>query len=62
MGLHHGYTYICKKTLLSRGDKYVREIVKLLPEKPDPVLLANIFARICSLGRIHKDSASTASA
>jgi len=41
---------------ICRGDKYVREIVKLLPEKPDPVLLSDIFARICSLGRIHKNS------
>lgn len=40
---------------ICRGDKYVREIVKLLPEKPDPVLLSDIFARICSLGRIHKN-------
>ena len=30
-------------------------IIKLLPEKPEGVLLADIFARICSLGRIHKD-------
>ena len=44
-----------------RGDKYVREIIKLLPEKPEPVLLADIFARICSLGRVHKAPASTAS-
>ena len=47
---------------ICRGDKYVREIIKLLPEKPEPVLLADIFARICSLGRIHKDPKPTASA
>lgn len=46
---------------ICRGDKYVREIIKLLPEKPEPVLLADIFARICSLGRIHKDLQLTAS-
>ena len=46
---------------ICRGDKYVREIVKLLPEKPDPVLLAQIFARICSLGRINKEPKPTAS-
>ena len=46
---------------ICRGDKYVREIIKLLPEKPEPVLLADIFARICSLGRIHKDLELTAS-
>ena len=40
---------------ICRGHKYVREIIKLLPEKPEPVLLADIFARICSLGCIHQD-------
>ena len=46
---------------ICRGDKYVREIIKLLREKPDPVLLPDIFARICSLGRVHKASGSIAS-
>ncbi|BAZ37048.1 transposase [Calothrix sp. NIES-4101] len=36
-----------------RGYKYVEETIKLLPEKPDPVLLANIFHRVTNLGRIH---------
>ncbi|MGL6282177.1 MAG: transposase [Microcoleaceae cyanobacterium] len=36
-----------------RGYKYVEETIKLLAEKPEPVLLAQIFARICSLGRVH---------
>ena len=35
-------------------------IIKLLPEKPEPVLLADIFARICSLGRISLGSGATA--
>jgi hypothetical protein len=30
----------------------------MLPEQPDPILLAQIFARLTSLGRIH--NASTA--
>jgi putative transposase len=36
-----------------RGYKYVEETIKLLPEKPDPILLAKILNRVASLGRIH---------
>lgn len=36
-----------------RGLRYVSEMLKMLPEKPDPILLEQIFARLTSLGRIH---------
>jgi DDE superfamily endonuclease len=36
-----------------RGAKYVEETIKMLPEKPEPVLLARIVAKIVGLGRIH---------
>jgi putative transposase len=36
-----------------RGVKYVEETLKMLPEKPEPILLGRIFAKIASLGRIH---------
>lgn len=36
-----------------RGSKYVEETIKLLPEKPEPILLARIRAKIVGLGRIH---------
>ena len=36
-----------------RADKYVTETIKMLPEKPDPVLLARIFTKIAGIGRIH---------
>ena len=36
-----------------RGFRYVREILKMLPEPPDPILLSQIFAKLTSLGRIH---------
>ena len=36
-----------------RGSKYVEETIKLLPEKPEPVLLAKILNQVASLGRIH---------
>jgi len=38
---------------LCRGTKYVAEAIKMLPEKPEPILLANIFSELASLGRIH---------
>ena len=36
-----------------RGSKYVEETIKLLPEKPEPVLLAKIRHKVAGLGRIH---------
>ena len=36
-----------------RGYRYATEIIKMLPEKPDSILLAAIFARSVSLGAIH---------
>ena len=36
-----------------RGYKYVQETIKLLPEKPDPILLTHIFNQVACLGRIH---------
>ena len=36
-----------------RGSKYVEETLKMLPEKPEPVLLAKILNKVASLGRIH---------
>jgi hypothetical protein len=41
-----------------RGFRYVREMLKMLPEQPEPILLAQIFAKLTSLGRVH--NASTA--
>jgi putative transposase len=36
-----------------RGSKYVEETIKMLPEKPEPILLAKIRNHIANLGRIH---------
>jgi putative transposase len=36
-----------------RGHKYVSETIKLLPEKPDPILLAQVFDTVAKLGGIH---------
>ena len=36
-----------------RGSKYVEETIKMLPEKPEPVLLEQIRSKVACLGRIH---------
>jgi putative transposase len=36
-----------------RGYKYVEETIKMLPEKPEPVLLAKILRQVTGLGRMH---------
>jgi hypothetical protein len=36
-----------------RGCRYASETIKMLPEKPDAILLANIFLQIARLGAIH---------
>jgi putative transposase len=41
-----------------RGYKYVEETIKLLPEKPEPVLLAKILNQGAGLGRIHATQSS----
>jgi DDE superfamily endonuclease len=45
-----------------RGAKYVEETIKMLPETPEPVLLARIFAKIVGIGRIHAAPANPVSA
>ena len=35
------------------GSKYVEETIKMLPEKPEPILLAKILDHVTGLGRIH---------
>ena len=41
-----------------RGYKYVEETIQMLPEKPEPVLLAKILDHVASLGRIHISQSS----
>jgi putative transposase len=36
-----------------RGRKYVSETIKLLPEKPDPILFAQVFDTVARLGSVH---------
>jgi hypothetical protein len=36
-----------------RGLTYAEEVIKLLPEKPEPGLLRRLLAQVTGLGRIH---------
>jgi putative transposase len=36
-----------------RGYKYVAETLKMLPQPPEPGLIAQIFDRVCRLGSVH---------
>jgi len=36
-----------------RGRRYVTETLKFLPQKPEPILLSDLFKRIARLGMIH---------
>ncbi len=36
-----------------RGRSYAEEVIKLLPEKPEPGLLRRLLAQVTRLGRIH---------
>jgi putative transposase len=39
-----------------RGFRYVHEMLKMLPQIPEPILLTQIFAKLTALGRIHNVS------
>jgi putative transposase len=41
-----------------RAYKYVEETIKMLPEKPEPVLFAKILNQVAGLGRIHASQPS----
>jgi hypothetical protein len=45
-----------------RGYRYVAETIKMLPQKPDGILLAAIFTQVACLGRIHPNVSSVSSA
>ena len=41
-----------------RAYKYVEETIRMLPEKPEPILFAKILNQVAGLGRIHASQAS----
>jgi putative transposase len=36
-----------------RGHKYVAETLKLLPQKPEPIVIAQMFDHLAQLGSVH---------
>ena len=49
---HPAFSVLDLKALY-RGYKYVDETIKLLPQKPEPFLLTQIFNQVAALGQIH---------
>jgi len=45
-----------------RGHKYVTETLKLLPQKPEPILMTRIFEQVSQLGSIHYAPSSSSAA
>src|SRR5262249_23541085 len=41
-----------------RADNYVEETIKMLPEKPEPVLLRQMLHKVAGLGRLHASQPS----
>lgn len=50
---HHPQASVLDLKAFFRGHKYVSATLELLPEKPDPILLAHILAQVSALGAIH---------
>jgi hypothetical protein len=50
---HQGQVSVLDLKAYCRGAKYVEETIKLLPERPEPVLLQRILSKIVGIGRIH---------
>ncbi len=36
-----------------RGYRYATEMLKILPQKPDDILVAQLFRKVAALGSIH---------
>jgi len=36
-----------------RGCRYAAELLKILPQKPDDILVAQLFRNVATLGSIH---------
>ena len=45
-----------------RGCRYATELLKILPEKPDGILVAQLFRNLAALGSIHVDNSPVSSA
>lgn len=45
-----------------RGCKHATEPIKMLPQKPDPILIAQLFQQITALGSVHRRKSTVSSA
>ena len=45
-----------------RGCKYASELIKMLPQKPDPIFIAQLFQQITALGCVHRRKSTVSSA
>ncbi len=50
---HHPDFSLLDLKAFYRGFKYVEEVLKLLPQKPDPILISRILNQVANLGAIH---------
>ncbi len=50
---HHSDFSLLDLKAFYRGFKYVEEVIKLLPQKPDPILISRILNQVANLGAIH---------
>lgn len=41
-----------------RGLKYVHEILKILPQKPEPIVIQQVIGRLSSIGAIYNTQAN----
>ena len=52
-GDHHPQFSILDLKACYRAFKYVDEVIKLLPQKPEPILISRILNQVANLGAIH---------
>ena len=55
-GDHHPQFSILDLKACYRAFKYVDEVIKLLPQKPEPILISRILNQVANLGAIHSVS------
>ena len=58
--LDHGEFSVCSLKAHYRGRKYLHQILKLLPEKPEPIVYDKMASHLGSIGSIHCPRAKSA--
>jgi putative transposase len=58
---HHPQFSILDLKACYRAFKYVEEVLKLLPQKPEPILISRILNQVTNLGAIHSVSVTSIS-